>query len=200
MNSPRSDWIVISPGAYIALAAMLLMLPVVWGMSICVAILIHELFHWVAIRMCGGTVHRFCVRAGGIYMDIAPMTPGRELVCALAGPFGSALLACFARHMPLIGFCALIQGAFNLLPVYPLDGGRAVRNFLELVTHPAQAERISGRISVILILCLFILGIWCMVRWSTGILPVLLPAFLWRRTAEKSPRLFRTRRSRLDKF
>lgn len=195
MSSLRSDFLVITSGAYIALASMLLTLPFVWVVSFLTAILIHELFHWIAVRMCGGTVYRCLIDVGGIRMDIAPMTPGRELICALAGPLGSAVLVCLARYMPLVGLCAFVQGIFNLLPVYPLDGGRALRNLLAMFTRADRAERISLRINMILIMFLLSAGIWCMVRCSMGILPVLFPVILWWRTMEKSPRQFWTRRS-----
>ena len=87
----------------------------------------HELCHILAIRLCGGHVISLTVGAGGMVMETEPMTPGREILCALAGPAGSLLLVLLYSIFPLLAFCGLIQGCFNLLPLYPLDGGRALR-------------------------------------------------------------------------
>ena len=67
------------------------------------------------------------------------MPPGRELLCALAGPAGSLLLAMLP--VPKLALCALIQGMFNLLPLEGLDGGRILGCILDM-TLPIYRERI----------------------------------------------------------
>lgn len=178
MKNCLPDRVVIGPGIYIFLATMLLLLPPVWIFSVFLAALVHELFHWAAVCLCGGRVLQITVDAGGIRMDIAPLPPGRELICALAGPLGSGVLACFVHRMPVVGLCALVQGIFNLLPVYPLDGGRAVRSMLMMFLPTERAERLSHVAGGVLLLCMLFLGVWCMLRFSTGILPVLFPLLL----------------------
>lgn len=179
MKNCLPDRVVTEPGIYIFLAAMLLLLPPVWIFSVFLAALVHELFHLAAVCLCGGRVLQITVDAGGIRMDIAPLPPGRELICALAGPLGSGVLACFVHRMPVVGLCALVQGTFNLLPVYPLDGGRALRSMLMMFLPAERAERISHISDGIFFLCITLLGGWCMLRLSTGILPVTLPVLLW---------------------
>ena len=61
------------------------------------------------------------------------MSPGRELICILAGPAASLLLLCLARIFPRVAICGLIQGCYNLLPIAPLDGGRALHCLLSLL-------------------------------------------------------------------
>ena len=190
MKRFRPDYLTIAPGAYLSIAAMLLIFPPVWMLSMFLAASVHELFHWIAVWLCGGKVLGFTIDAGGIRMDIGPMPPGRELICALAGPLGSAAAACFIHGLPLIGLCALAQGIFNLLPVYPLDGGRAIRCLLLMLFPVGRAEMLSRIIGDILLLCLLIFGVWCMLFRSAGILPVLFPIFLWARTTEKPPRRY----------
>jgi Zn-dependent protease/predicted transcriptional regulator len=110
------------------------------------SILLHELGHSiVALR------HRVPVRSltlfifGGVaLLEREPESSGAELQIAIAGPIVSALLALgfgsLARVAAsdsllhsLAGWLALINtgvALFNLLPGYPLDGGRVLRAFL----------------------------------------------------------------------
>lgn len=120
-------------GAWVlALAATLLL----WA-----SVLLHELGH-------GLVAQRYGLRVGGITLfalggatEIAEGTadPVRDLVVALAGPLISLALALLCglgwwlAPTPVLGLLALhlaltnaAMALFNLLPGYPLDGGRAL--------------------------------------------------------------------------
>lgn len=121
----------ITPGFYLFAASLLLVLPLPWLMSAMVAAVVHELSHLLCVQLAGGAIREIRIGSGGIVMAAELEGNAREMLCVLAGPAGSALLLLFLRIWPRLAVCGLIQGLFNLLPVYPLDGGRALRCLLE---------------------------------------------------------------------
>lgn len=162
-------------------ALLLLILPLKWLFSLIFAAAVHELFHYGAILLCGGRVRHLKVDMGGMLMEIAPMPPQRELLCALAGPAGSFLLASLIHRFPVLGLCALVQGMFNLLPVYPLDGGRVAACAMDMLFPQMVACKVSAWIGRICLAVLFLIGIWASLCLSLGMIPVLVPILLWMR-------------------
>lgn len=108
-------------------AVLVLTLPLPWLLSAMLAAVFHELCHLAALALTGTAVHSVHVGIRGIRLEAGPMEPGAELISAAAGPAGSLLLLLFLRQIPRIAICAACQGLFNLLPFYPLDGGRILR-------------------------------------------------------------------------
>ena len=117
----------ISPSACIFAAITILLLPLRWIFAAFLAAAVHELFHILAVYLCGGKVYDLSIGDRGAVMHTDGMSTCKTLICVLAGPLGSLLLVLFIRWIPRIAFCALFQAAYNLLPIYPLDGGRVAR-------------------------------------------------------------------------
>ena len=120
-------------GFYIFAAALLLIIPIRWILAAFLAALAHELGHYLAVRLLGGEISGGEITWRGARMEMFPMSPGRELLCILAGPAASFLLLCLARVFPRVAICGLIQGSYNMLPIAPLDGGRALHCLLSLL-------------------------------------------------------------------
>lgn len=133
-------------GFYLFAAALLLFIPIRWILAAFLAALAHEMGHYLAVRLLGGEVSGGIVSWRGARMEVFPMSTGRELISILAGPAASFLLLSLARVFPRIAICGLIQGCYNLLPIAPLDGGRALRCVLSLVEkkHSGFPEEASG--------------------------------------------------------
>ena len=123
----KSYEIQISAGFYIGLALAVLMLPWKILLSFGIGALFHELCHLAALGCCGIPVRLIRIGLMGTEITTAPMFPGQELICAAAGPLGSLLLVGLSGWMPELALFGLVQGVFNMLPIYPLDGGRVVR-------------------------------------------------------------------------
>lgn len=114
-------------------------------------VLMHEFGHALACRSVGGTAENIMLwPLGGVAYVNPPQRPGATLWSIAAGPlvnvalfpvFYVLTLGASAGHldgsMPnlyqLLGSVAWINGAlliFNILPIYPLDGGQILRSLL----------------------------------------------------------------------
>lgn len=111
-------------GALLALALALLLLPPEWVFGWLVATAVHEVSHLIALKAVGVPVVRIRFGFLGAKIDTVPLSSAEELISAAAGPIGGLVIAAFTVNVPCICFCALSQSFFNLLPVYPMDGGR----------------------------------------------------------------------------
>ena len=115
-------------GFWLILGLMVLLFPMRVLAGILLAAAIHEAGHILAVRLCGGRLNRIRLHIGGAELIAAPLSPGRELLCILAGPAAGALTVLAWRIFPELAVAGLLQTAFNLLPLPNLDGGRALRN------------------------------------------------------------------------
>jgi Zn-dependent protease len=123
-----------------------------WGMGVAgvvglfFSLVLHELSHSIVARRFGLPIRGITlfIFGGVAEMEEEPAEPRAELLMAIAGPICSAALAAAffgaaifgkAQGLPepvlaVMGYLALINGAlaaFNLLPAFPLDGGRVLR-------------------------------------------------------------------------
>lgn len=168
--------ICIDPWTYLIAAALLLLLPARWLLSALLAAALHELAHLTAIRIVGGRIDR--VRIGSHGAKIETVLPGnwQELFCAAAGPAASLSLLFLCPVAPRLALCGLIQGVFNLLPIYPLDGGRMLRCLL-CRAFPEKGEKISEGIGTVLSGGLLSVAMLCCIWHHWGIFPLLALGF-----------------------
>lgn len=156
------------------LALALLLLPLRWLLAALSAAAFHELCHWAAVRLCGGKVTGLRIGAGGAVMAAEELSGWKELLCTLAGPVGSLLLVLTAKWFPAVAVCAIFQSAYNLLPVYPMDGGRILRCGARILLPPRIAEGVCIWTER---LCLGAMGAVALYAWAflkLGPIPVLL--------------------------
>ena len=164
----------IRPQVYLMAAVLLLILPLRWLMGWILAAVVHELCHIYAVRVLGGQIYAMKIVAGGAEIELSPMDPWQEFLCAMAGPAGGLLLVLFFPWLPCTGFFALFQSLYNLMPLYPLDGGRAIQCILRKWFGDEKAERFLSRAEDFLISGLLIFGILGMRMWNLGTLPLLM--------------------------
>lgn len=119
------------------------------------AVLLHELAHGVMAGLLGYRVAAVELLPYGCAARI-PRLNGwfDELMIAMAGPVfsGLAAMGCRLATLPWTqAFAAanMYIAAINMLPVFPLDGGRAARSLLKLLDiHPPRMLRIGAAVVV----------------------------------------------------
>ena len=109
------------------------------------ATVLHELGHWAALRLTGAEIRglRIGVLGAVLETDSAGLSYGQELVVLLTGPganlLGALVLAGLGAETA--AGAQLVLGGFNLLPVRPLDGGRALYLAAAWLLGPAAGDR-----------------------------------------------------------
>ena len=166
--------ICITPQALVSAALFLLILPLDWLAAWFIAAALHEVFHILAVLLCGKHINRLVINANGAQIQAEPLTYGQTLLCAFSGPIGGLFLLLFTRRYPQLTFCGFAQSFFNLIPVYPLDGGRVLESFLKLMFHDKLADRLSEVISLVVICTLVIVSLLGAIKLQTC-LPMLIP-------------------------
>lgn len=167
-----------SGAALILLALAVLVLPLRWLGAVILAAVTHEACHWAAVRLCGGQVSRLSAGVMGAEMAVIGLNTWQELFCALAGPAGGLVLLSLSRFLPRTALCAGFQSLYNLLPVYPLDGGRALRCLCELILPGRAGEKVCETVHVICLATIGILGIYGCFFLKLGLLPLIFSATL----------------------
>lgn len=150
-------------------ALLLLTVPLNWLLAAFAAAAFHETCHALAVKAVGGKVWGLKLGIGGAEMATSPLSHREELLCALAGPVGSLSLLLLCRQFPRLALCGACQGTFNLLPLFPLDGGRILR---------CMAPKWSGFVGKYGGVFLMTLAVFGAIFRKTGWLPVVLAAIV----------------------
>ena len=143
----------------------------VFVLALIASVLLHELGHaFISSRYGIRTLEIVMFPIGGVARLERPAKPGEEFWIALTGPLVNLVIAgsiftvlflqnkavnLFAFEQPTDGNLAdrialsnLILAGFNLLPAFPMDGGRMLRALLSRLRSEYEATRIatwSGR-------------------------------------------------------
>lgn len=135
---------------------LLFVMPLRFVLAWLLSVLVHELSHLLVLYICKVRIFGLCIHMTGVEIKTEPIARKKEILCALAGPFGSCCLALWGRYLPLTAICAFVQAAFNLLPIYPLDGGRALQSLLISVFGDELGSKVFQSVSYFVLGILFV--------------------------------------------
>lgn len=171
------------------------------SLILAVSIVAHELGHSLTARCfgCRTTNITLTVIGGCASMERIPRKGWQEFLVAAAGPAVSFALG-FTLYVTALflgggnylgitflygGIINISLGLFNLLPGFPMDGGRILRSVARLFTSRAKATYVAmivGRVAAVALVLLPLLGInriWIIPIGGNVILRILIAWMIW---------------------
>lgn len=147
------------------------------------SVALHELGHSVVARAKGGYIKEIVLYPFGGAAKIANLSskPIDEMLIALAGPAVSLILGLFLLPFSLthdLGRLNMILFFFNILPVFPMDGGRVLRAALTIKNGRLNATRTAAQVGKYFCGLFVIIGLFGMPFQLLGLIGPLRPSLM----------------------
>lgn len=156
--------------------------PILWGLGVAVglfvSVLLHEMAHVTYALRTGGKVRSITLMIVGGVSEVTelPRRNRDEVLMALVGPLTSlglgGLLLAVRALLPesrafnpgfaimYLGALNLFLGLFNLVPAFPMDGGRILRGALAGRMGVVRATRVASRVGMVFAGLFLLLGLF----------------------------------------
>jgi Zn-dependent protease len=149
-------------------------------------VMLHEFGHALACRQVGGAANQIVLwPLGGVAYVDPPPRPGATLWSIAAGPLVNLVLVPVLSMLGMVnrslGWAATMPNAhawlravwfinlglliFNMLPIYPLDGGQILRSLLWFVLGRARSLMVAAVIGLVGVAGFFIMAVWTQSLW-----------------------------------
>lgn len=184
MYSVKQSWSINKPIISTLLIGVLMIffLPLRWLFAAFVAASIHELGHCFTVLILGGSIHGLKIGQYGTIIEAADLTKRKEVICLLAGPLAGLLPILTLHTFPALAICSIVQTMYNLLPIYPLDGGKILRHIVIAFRGSDHLFHIIEHIAMFLI---FLLCVYIQIRFRISLF-VFVSILLLRKTPCKA--------------
>ena len=177
---------------FLAMIALSQMSSIVMVLCVFAVIVVHELGHALVARRFGiHTRQIMLLPIGGVAnLERIPEKPSQELAVALVGP---------AINIAIAGVLALVPGAFaaqlmwiniglaafNMLPAFPMDGGRALRALLAIKLGHLRATEIAAELGKAIAIVLVVVGI----LWNIWLVMIAIVVWMGARTEARMTKM-----------
>jgi Zn-dependent protease len=139
----------------------------VWIPVIFVSVLVHELAHAATIAIMGFGASRIILGGmGGVTINSRRAQPWQDMLISISGPLASGALMVLSglayynlpiaqtdpmmiALLPRMFYANKFWALFNLIPVPPLDGGHATRDFFRIFLSERRAFVVSIWIAIV---------------------------------------------------
>lgn len=111
----------------------------------------------------------------------------KKLIIVLAGPITNLIITIiflifnitfFGIERELVVYSNILIGIFNLIPIYPLDGGRIIKNILHIIVGLKKSYQYTNQISKVTI-CLLTAICSIAILYIRNIAILIILAYLW---------------------
>lgn len=146
-------------------------------------VLIHEMGHIITGVSLGFKIKRFDITFAGVMIELDTYKKDsllKRIVIDVAGPLVNLIFIIVGEIIKseIIVYSNLLIMILNLLPIYPLDGGRIIRNFLLLKNDFKNTVDIVNTISNITLFLITLVSS-ILILYYKNIAIVVLIGYLW---------------------
>lgn len=160
----------IKPAFIVVLIIMIALSMIEQFFIVLLSVTIHETAHILMAMLFGLKTEKVIVTPIGetaVIKGIEDIYILKKLLIVLAGPITSVLIGILTTD--IISEINWVIGIFNLIPIYPLDGGRILQYILSYNIGVLRANRVTSRISCAISYIVFVCGMVQMILYYMNI-------------------------------